>query len=519
MEESNLKINEIVDNEKCDEIGFKLISLRLEDNPILGNLSLNFCDDLNNLEDYPFNTILIGPNGTGKSNILRTIINLFREIHEIKEKGKRINRVPGKFLISYLLNGKLFVFGNLKLEGEYMSARFSKGFWFLVDGVIEDDYQKINLPDNIIANSLMITDKYPYLKVSDFPNYTYLGVRSSRSSAGTRAYVRKTVELITASLEKKGFKSKLKNILEFLELQPSINIYYKPVYATEFYKENIDENEFHRIFNNQNDYFPKRRTEIWGTKYYHLIKDNHELISQIVSFLRYVATTFLQDDKKLLHYDVLEDENLLDDFKMIEELKRLDIISFPSIDIKRKDSTYNLVESSSGEYSLLSSLIGLVATVEDNSLILIDEPEVSLHPNWQMRYMEYLREMFKGFNKTHFIVATHSHFLVSDVKGVSSQVIGLKKKEGIKPVHFKNVDTFGWSAEDVLYNIFDVESTRNFYVAKEIGTILKSIAKKDIDTETIIASAQKIAEIKRSLKKTDPLYSLINKIQTKFIDG
>lgn len=508
MSGNKQSLKEIVNDQNRKSIGFKLISLKLEENPILGNLYLNFCDDLNNIGNYPFNTIVIGPNGTGKSNILKIIINLFREIYEIKQSNKRINRVAGKFSISYLLDGKLFSFGNLKLEGIHPSTRFPKGYWFLINETIEDDINKILLPENIIANSLMITDKYPFLKKEDFPNYTYLGVRSSRSSSGTRAYVRKTVELISASLEKKGFKEKLKGILEHLDLEPTVDIYYKPVYASEFYKEDIDVAEFHRIFNNQKEYFPKRETLIWGTKYYEIIRNNTTLISNIVDFLKYVARTFLQNNSKLMHYNVLSDVNIINDFKMIEELKKLDLISFPSIDIRKQSSAFNLVESSSGEYSLLSSLIGLVATVEENSFVLIDEPEVSLHPNWQMKYMDYLRDMFEGYKNCHFIIATHSHFLISDIQGTNSHIIGLKKEEGIKPIHFSNINTYGWSAEEVLYRVFDVRTTRNHYLEMDIRKMLGLIADKSDNHDAIREILARLKKVQ--LNEHDPLVLVIN---------
>ncbi|PHR48040.1 MAG: hypothetical protein COA32_05805 [Fluviicola sp.] len=510
MDETQQLINEILDSRNRISSGFKLISLQLEENPVLGNLFLKFCDDLNNLEDYPFNTVVIGPNGTGKSNILKTVINLFREIHELKQNDKRINKVPGKFVLTYLLNGKQFSFGNFKLDSEHMAARFSKGVWFTVDNQIEDDYNKILLPNNIIANSLMITDKFPFLKEEDFPRYTYLGVRSSRASSGTKAYIRKTVELITTSIEKKGFKAKLKEILSFLDLEPTVNIYYKPVYSREFYKEDIDVDEFHRIFNHQKEYFPKRETEIWGTTYYDSIKENNELVSSIVDFLQHVAKNFLKDNSKLLHYDVLSDANIVDDFKMIEQLKKLDLISYPSIDIRKQNSEFNLVDSSSGEYSLLSSLIGLVASVEENSLVLIDEPEVSLHPNWQMKYMDYLRKMFEGYKTCHFIVATHSHFLISDIQGMNSHVIGLVKNRDIEPVHFSDVNTFGWSAEQVLLDVFDVPTTRNFYLADRFAKIMKKASLNGL--KSIEDNKDELLSWEESLSEGDPIKYAITKL-------
>ncbi len=51
----------------------------------------------------------------------------------------------------------------------------------------------------------------------------------------------------------------------------------------------------------------------------------------------------------------------------------------------------------------------------ENSVLVIDEPEVSLHPAWQRIYLPRLLETLDQFPQTHAIIATHSHFMVSDV--------------------------------------------------------------------------------------------------------
>lgn len=42
-------------------------------------------------------------------------------------------------------------------------------------------------------------------------------------------------------------------------------------------------------------------------------------------------------------------------------------------------------ELSSGELSVLLSILKINSEIEENSVVLIDEPEVSLHPAWQKK--------------------------------------------------------------------------------------------------------------------------------------
>ncbi|WP_245337554.1 AAA family ATPase [Shinella sp. HZN7] len=47
-----------------------------------------------------------------------------------------------------------------------------------------------------------------------------------------------------------------------------------------------------------------------------------------------------------------------------------------------------LLNASSGELALISSLVFLISSIGQEPVILIDEPENSLHPRWQREYLE-----------------------------------------------------------------------------------------------------------------------------------
>jgi len=541
MTDLNSLLAEIIEARHRHKVGFKVITLEVIKNPFLGDLKLDFCDNLEKLDNYPFSTILIGPNGTGKSNILRAIINIFREIFVLStsETGKRGNYVNGGFALSYLLNGQLYSFGNIEYDENEISVKAyhkKQKLWARINNYHNDDFiteiKKFDLPSSIVASSIMVTDKYPYLNKEELPIYNYLGVRSSRRSSGTRAYVRKTVDTIQNSISnnQSEFTTRLKSILEYLELEKRLVIRYKPIYKKQFYRNDLTETEFRSYFEHREEHFPDRKTDLWGTSRYKKIVDDDNLILRIVDFLKSMDQRFFSneelEDKTHMVYDVMSERNLVEDFQMINELKQLDIITYPSISLRKKGSEFDLEESSSGEYALLSSLIGLMASVQENSLVFIDEPEVSLHPNWQMKYMNYLKEMFQSFKSCHFIIATHSHFLVSDIEGRNSQVIGLKKEEGIIPIHFKNIDTYGWSAEEILLEVFNVPTTRNLFIYEKIGEILDLIALRDTKEDqdslknVLDEISNKIKYLREkgidNLSKEDPLKQVVDKLIEKY---
>ena len=90
---------------------------------------------------------------------------------------------------------------------------------------------------------------------------------------------------------------------------------------------------------------------------------------------------------------------------------------------KKGGSSFNFREASSGEANILSTLISLVPLLKDNSLVLIDEPEISLHPLWQSKYIDLLNKILENVSGCHIIIASHSPFLASDLKPNNSSVV------------------------------------------------------------------------------------------------
>jgi ABC-type phosphate transport system ATPase subunit len=94
-------------------------------------------------------------------------------------------------------------------------------------------------------------------------------------------------------------------------------------------------------------------------------------------------------------------------------LRRLGLLSLQSFLLtelsgKGKTKPIEVAKASSGQQQMLCSVIGLSSAITNNSLILIDEPELSLHPRWQQLYLEYLSAALEAVSSCHVIIATHS---------------------------------------------------------------------------------------------------------------
>ena len=162
-----------------------------------------------------------------------------------------------------------------------------------------------------------------------------------------------------------------------------------------------------------------------------------------------------------------------------------------------------------------------MATIKKDSLLLIDEPEISLHPNWQMKFISFFKEIFSHpeYINCHVIIASHSHFIVSDMEMESSKLIGLSKTNNLEVVSFeKQLDTFGWSAEEVLLKIFNVTTSRNYYVAEKLGLLLDFIADENSNKDSIRAKFYELELNKiTGLTDEDPLKTVFDKIITEYV--
>jgi predicted ATPase len=172
----------------------------------------------------------------------------------------------------------------------------------------------------------------------------------------------------------------------------------------------------------------------------------------------------------------------------------LEVIVRPVGQTRSSPVVYDLSAVSSGKSSLLLSFLGLSAVAEDGALILIDEPEIGLHPGVQIKYVAFLDELLSGFTNLQLIIATHSPHVLSSLPRERSQVLSLKTDgEGRLLIKRLRQSIQGWSAEDVLLDVFGVSSTRSLDVANHAMMIAEMIAEiAPFDAESFAGSLERI---------------------------
>lgn len=95
-------------------------------------------------------------------------------------------------------------------------------------------------------------------------------------------------------------------------------------------------------------------------------------------------------------------------YKKIKISKEHGIQIFSDID---KDNEIKLSDLSSGEKQEIILFFELIFSTDKSLMILIDEPELSLHVAWQKKFIDDLFNIIKNKNMN-IIIATHSPYII-----------------------------------------------------------------------------------------------------------
>lgn len=108
--------------------------------------------------------------------------------------------------------------------------------------------------------------------------------------------------------------------------------------------------------------------------------------------------------------------------------------------LKENNGSVTFRELSEGEQQLLTVLGLLRFTAEDESLFLLDEPDTHLNPLWCVDYLNYLKSFVgqnsEGRGNSHIVLTTHNPLAIAEL--VKEQVQILYREAGSRTVRAEN---------------------------------------------------------------------------------
>lgn len=441
--------------------GFRLRKISISGHPILKNVDITFCDDQENVP-VVYTTGIIGANGTGKSNLMGAVSEVFSEIHKAREsKSPTAKRFT--FTVDYECGGDTFCVSNShKIEKSNFLG------WMLIPRSIyatrngaEIELSELKLPARVIASTMTVTDKF-VAKTNDFHRYKGIRNENSASTTGTRTIIRKTVDsLMDCMSSKSQFQDELRVLLRNLDLDEHLYVSYGMRYKHVFLDENMNVAMLRERFENWDKYFNGRKFAPWGfNNYDRRLRDDEDSLRAAADFLAEKARSRERGRSVIVNYDLMAmPEEFQRDAKALKTLTMLDLVSFPSVNVVKKQNAFGLENSSSGETHLLCQFIGIMADIRHNSLVLIDEPENSSHPDWQMNYVDWLKEIFSEYHDCHFIIATHSPLILANMKPSESTIVRLKRVERNKIIDEGGMERgcYSWTVDEILQEVMKMK--------------------------------------------------------------
>ena len=154
---------------------------------------------------------------------------------------------------------------------------------------------------------------------------------------------------------------------------------------------------------------------------------------------------------------------------------------------------FDINDLSSGEKQLFLRTLSIKMLEPKNSIILIDEPELSLHPKWQQRIIEVYKKI--GENNQ-IIVATHSPHILGSVS--NENIFILYRNENGK-IEAKTGDelysSYGQPVDRVLKDIMGLKSVRTPKIDRDIQELRKLVDENKYETDEFIEKYNKLLKI------------------------
>lgn len=168
-----------------------------------------------------------------------------------------------------------------------------------------------------------------------------------------------------------------------------------------------------------------------------------------------------------------------------------------------------LSDLSSGERGYILAGFAFCFCATDRSLILFDEPENSLHPEWQSSLIGSLERILTRLKiESTVVIATHSPLIASSIPNKSGYISDMRHDKEWRPF-----DYFGMNADTVLSEQFRLRSPRSAQSLEIIQNCLTLIADGQENTEEFSTASNAFMQLDLNLSESDPLYRTVRTIK------
>lgn len=295
---------------------------------------------------------------------------------------------------------------------------------------------------NVIAIANSIYDKFNSSSTKFYP------LRARRGRRQTKETIKKAlINMSKDDAKRIRFASRA---LEYIKYRPQIGFRFK-------FQKDIEELE--RKF----EYLNIRKSE--KERLLPLIRKYYNRYEDDITWLEMESYSFSE----------LERYSLLEIFKWESFLVKENIITPLEIFLKKDKTLIPLLDASSGELALITTIIYISSIIDSNTVILIDEPENSLHPKWQREYIKTLMDIFYLY-QPRFVIATHSPLIISGAE-LSIRGLNVFKAHNFEFIKQEKEPT---NIEEIYFDFFDTTTPENRFLSNLLVKKLNQLSDKII---------------------------------------
>ena len=351
-------------------------------------------------------TVITGENDTGKSTVGKVLWSVFNSFYKVYEqiKKERIDFVNEQ-IYSYVRN--LDKSDNVKKKTLDMAIDIIQNYSIYYRN---EENIKNYITEKFKENNYFVDAKVIEELTGDL--YVVLGIKS--------------IEIISSIIEQKlstEFHDEIKNKNTESQEETSVELYIRNKILNFNIEEGINvAGEFVENLKGDIDDFDLATEAVFI--------DNPFIIDDIENIFEQKKKNYRQHLVSKLYYN--RNENTVKKMYVNEKLekiyKKLNSIASGKITIKNLDVYYkdskmeiNAKNLSTGlkTFAIIKMLLQN-GTLEENGTIILDEPEIHLHPEWQLKFAELIVLLQKEFGM-HILLTTHSPYFLNAIEVFSER--------------------------------------------------------------------------------------------------
>jgi predicted ATPase len=388
--------------------------------------------------------LLTGENGSGKTEILTALADTFR----VRRKASTLRSVE------WMQDGRRFI------NWEPNSAVG---------------------PTRIITQTFSPFTRFPAPNESEIPltsiytdgqegnsHYMCIGLHKSSRLVGLGISKRTLEQAIYRLSEKSTIASTVFEVMRNLKFEDNFNLTYQVRPSLTNLLHSVDNGglyEYLRSFSDSSKFsYGALRKEL-------RLSDLNQVVELLGEAIRVIGPRI--EEGPLFHHEFGFKRTSSYDFATLQALsllRRFELLALRKFEVTTQNGrTFDVANASSGQQQILCSIIGLATALDHNSLVLIDEPELSLHPRWQQTYLDSLNAVLERFHGCHILIATHSPLIVQRGDELGTGIVYVGKDH-----HVEFHASKSQSVEGTLLEVFTTPVTGSVHIANQILSAVTS---------------------------------------------